>query len=347
MTNELCLAPWNLLRIESDGNCYSCSSAYVKDAYSFGNIFQDEIDEIWNGTKAQKFRQDKENQNYNFCQKERCNLFLAKMPYYTSDYNALYPVYVSLSYDYSCSERCIFCRDKILYLDDEVAKKWESILHSKIIPLLKNAKILEITCAGEIFVSKHSQYILKEILAAYPNLKLKLFSNGLFCTEKKFKELGILNNIEEICISLHCTKKSTYKKIFRNDNYDKIKKNIEYIAFLKQKGIIKSFCLQFVITKYNYKEIKSFIDFAKKNNAFPVFNFVVENNETVFCKNYYNYAIYKQDHYLYNDFVSKLQDPFVREHIPDYLKQYKRINKIQIIKNYIKYLLYILKRKEG
>ena len=358
MKKEVCRAPWNLLRIENDGNCYSCSSAYVKDYYTFGNIFEDDINEIWNGEKALKFRKDKYENVYDFCKRDICNLFASEMcSYYRNvqlnnndesleKYITPYPVYVSLSYDFSCSERCVFCRDKVLVLDENESKKWESILYSKLIPFLQNVKIVEMTCAGELLTSKHSQRLLKKILKALPNIKLKLFSNGIFCTEQKFLELGILENIEEVCISLHCVNKNTYKKIFRTDNFDKVMDNISYISSLKKEGKIKEFCLQFVIIKENYREIKKFIKFALSCGANPVFNFVVENQDSEFCKNHYNYSINKQNHYLYNDFVQTLQDNFVKKYIPEHMKSMKKVSCFKILRNYFDYFLYNLKARK-
>lgn len=346
--NDMCLAPWNLLRIEADGNCYSCSSAYVKDLYSFGNIFTDDIHEIWYGEKAAKFREDKLKKEYNYCKIDQCHLFAKNMNYFSSEQlnHINYPKYVSLSYDNSCSERCIFCRDEIICLDNKTANKWETILHSKIIPLLQNANILEITCAGELFSSVHSQKIVKEIIKTYPNLKLKLFSNGILFTEEKLKDLGILDNIDEICISLHCTNSSTYKKIFRNDNFNKVMKNVEFIADMKKTGKIKNFCLQFVINKHNYKEIKSFIKKAKELGATPVFNYISDTTGTVFTKNMYNYAVYNPKHFLYNSYVKVLEDKFVQENVPDFMRHLKTISTVDIIKNYISYIIY-LKRNRG
>lgn len=354
--NKVCYAPFYLLRVEQDGNCYSCSSAYVKDSYCFGNIFTDDIDDIWNGEKAKLFRKDKLNCEYSFCKRNICNLFASDMCSYfkkpeTKEENDSlsccldsYPLYVSLSYDFSCSEKCVFCRDKTYILEPDIASEWESILYTKIIPLLKHAKILEMTCAGELLISKHSQKMLKEIVHYCPDIKLKLFSNGIYCTEEKFSELGILENIEEVCISLHCVKKDTYKKIFRNENFDKVISNIKYIASLKQKGLVKNFCLQFVITRDNYKEIKEFIKFANSVNAIPVFTFVIKNDETEYCKNYYNYSVHEKEHYLYNSFVSVLQDPFVQKNIPEHLKKYQKISQLLIIKNWFRYIMN--KRKE-
>ena len=355
---DICLAPWNLLRIEQDGNCYSCSSAYVKDYYFFGNIFVDKIDDIWNGEKARKFRKDKLTKKYDYCQYYRCNLLASYFADYNipsfdmkkidDDYSSLiseYPTYVSLSYDFSCSEKCVFCRDKITFLDKDLALKFESIIDTKIIPLLRNVKRLELTCAGEFLASNHSQNVLKKILSFYPNIELKLFTNGIFFTKEKISELGIEKNLKDVCVSVNATKRSTYFKIFRKDNFHLVCENLKYISELKKQGKIDLFCLQFAITRDNYREIKSFVKFSEKYGAIPVFLFVVENPETQYCKNYYNYAVHKQDHYLYNHFVSIISDPLVKKYAKSNFDGFQKISLYKIFKNYVNYLKYIKNRR--
>ncbi len=352
--NNFCDAPWNLLRVEMDGNCYSCSSAYVKDCYSFGSIFKLGFNEIWNGEAAKKFREDKYNGNYSYCKKQDCHLFASDCSFYKrplvnkdmNPYEADFPNVVSLSYDFSCSERCVFCRDNVEVLDPEIAKKWDSVIDSKIIPLLSNVKLLEITCSGELLSSEHSKSVLKRILSVYPNIKLKLFSNGLNFNEENLMELGIVNNLEEVCISLHACTAKTYKHIFRTNNFDKVKKNLNYISLLKKQGLLNSFNIQFVINKYNYKEIKSFIKFVISLGANPVFTYVSDTTNTKFVKNPYNWAIYRENHYLYNDFVAVLNDEFVKKYLPDFLKNLKKISYFKIMKNIYEYMLYKI-RKNG
>jgi radical SAM protein with 4Fe4S-binding SPASM domain len=48
-----CLAPWRELRIRPNGDVYFCPDLYD---YSIGNISESSFKEIWEGDKADKFR---------------------------------------------------------------------------------------------------------------------------------------------------------------------------------------------------------------------------------------------------------------------------------------------------
>ena len=85
------------------------------------------------------------------------------------------PQEVSLCYDYSCTAKCVFCNDNIKVMSEQECAKWNSIISSKLIPLLSNAKYVRLSMVGELFVSKHSQNLVSEIAKNYPNSKFKLY----------------------------------------------------------------------------------------------------------------------------------------------------------------------------
>ena len=341
--NNICYAPWNLIRVEPDGNCYSCSSAFVKDFYNYGNLFEQDLDEIWNGIEAQSFRNDKRTMSYSFCRKNDCFLFCANFASYQNKsieklVSSKYPSLVSLSYDYTCSQRCVFCRDKVMIMPSPIAKKWESILESKIIPMLKDTKLLEISCSGEFFDSKHSQKILKKIVEVYPDIKLRIFSNGINFTQENVEKLGLVKNIAEVCLSIHSGSKRVHRKIFRSETYDRVLENMEYISKLKRDRVFDILNFEFAINVLNYKDIKKFIKLSEKYDAMPIFIMVNDTTNTEFVKKVDKFAVFKTSHYLYNDFVKRLSDPFVYKKLPEFLKILKPVSKIQIIKNYIQHM---------
>ena len=51
-----CAYPFERIEILPDGAVYSCCSAYLKHGFSFGNIFSQDIAQIWNSDHAKKLR---------------------------------------------------------------------------------------------------------------------------------------------------------------------------------------------------------------------------------------------------------------------------------------------------
>lgn len=53
MPKAVCKKPFVRLEIYEDGECASCCPPFI-DNYTFGNLFTDDIDTIWNGKKIKK-----------------------------------------------------------------------------------------------------------------------------------------------------------------------------------------------------------------------------------------------------------------------------------------------------
>ncbi len=71
MNKKICKHPFYTIQIQNTGEVYCCC-CYWTDFYSFGNIFEQSFDEIWNGEKAQQFRRQFIDNNYKYCKLEYC-----------------------------------------------------------------------------------------------------------------------------------------------------------------------------------------------------------------------------------------------------------------------------------
>jgi MoaA/NifB/PqqE/SkfB family radical SAM enzyme len=340
--NKICLNPWNYLCIEYNGNCYFCCSIFLKNKEYIGNILEQDINEIWNGEKAKTFRQNILDKKYTFCNTKMCkNIYTNAQELYQpiNNNNPLIsnlPVYIQLNYDHSCSQHCIFCRDKIEIFSKEEEEKWNNIIHCKFIPLFANAKILSLSGNGELFDSNHSRILIKELLSTYPNIKTEIWSNAIKFNEKNLKELNLIDRIRIAHFSIHAADENTYKKIWKTNNFKTVQDNLNYAAQLKKEKKINSLIFSFVINKKNYKNMKKFVLMAEKYGAETSFT-IAHHKGAKYTSRERNYAIFKQNHYLYNDFVKMIKDPFFQEHNcnMDFDSDLKPISGIQIIKNLI------------
>ena len=342
--NKLCLNPWNFLAIEADGNCFFCCSIFSSDKFSIGNIFEQNINEIWNGDKAKDFRKDVLDLLYSHCDTQRCRFGYARYGWgggtlecRTDSLIAPLPQVVHLIYDYSCSQRCIFCRDSIQYFTKEEEKKYNYVIDTKLIPLLSNAKILSLNGGGEIFDSIHSKLLLKKAIEKYDDLSLELWSNGIKFTKENIEALNIQNRIKIAHISVNAASKEVYKKIFRVDNFERVKQNILYLNELKENKIIEEIQLHFIVNEKNYRDMKKFMKFVNTIEAVVSFSPTSPVHATAFTEKEEIYAVHKTAHFLYNDFVRRLKDPIYKSTncSLDFDTNLKPIPLLTVIKNFI------------
>ena len=336
--NLYCKNPWNCLELNNDGKCFFCNPCF-SNFNLIGNIFEDSIEEIWNGERAQKFRRDVMERKYTYCNYENCNGNKTENLEYNSTIAPL-PEYINIGYDYTCAQRCIICRDEHQALPPEICKKWEDALETHILPITKNVKYMFINCRGEFFDSAHTQKMYAAIIANNPNIKVDFISNGIKCTEQNLKKHNLLDKLFRVHISLHCATRETYKKIFRVDKFNDVMKNIEFISSLKKSGKLEDFEIMFVITAKNYKDMPKFVELAQKLDARAAFSACI-GGYAEYIMNRENYAVFYQNHHNYNDFVKMLKNPIFndRQHcfLPDYLRELKPVSLKHSIKNKIKY----------
>ena len=336
-----CLNPWNYINIEGNGNCNFCCSIYSPDTYFIGNILQQDFNDIWNGEKAKQFRKEILDGNY-----PHCNISFCKNTYKRfydlfqginneNPLEAPYPKIVQFSYDNTCAQKCVFCRDIIEGLSPEQKEKYDNIIDTQLIPMLQNAEKLILSGAGEVFDSEHSKTIIKKAIAKYDKLRLELFTNGVKLTPENLKNLGIEDRISMFRISVNASTRDTYKKIFRADNFDKVMKNLEYVSQIKKDGKLDEIILVFVINALNYKEMRDFVKIAKRIDA--KISIAHKMDYAAFTNRIQDFAVFNPNHYLYNDFVKMLQDPIFKEPCCclDFDYNLKPVSGIQIIKNFI------------
>lgn len=302
--SEACLFPFTVAEINGYGDVYGCCAS-VFIGYCFGNIFEQPFDEIWNGEKAQKFRQQFIDQQFNYCDFNFCAKEWKK---FTPTKIVDYPIRVQLDYDASCNARCIYCREKPYPPDFQ---KFEEHTEDIILPLLKNAKLVNVTARGEIFASNSSKKLINRISEVYPDIKFYVYTNGIECSPEKLSEYGLVGKVEYFVVSIPALTKKIYNKLVVGGNYDKVIKNIKFLGKLKSQNKIKDFILNFVVNSYNYKEMPGFVNFAKENSAKVSFLKLNKQPDNVYI--YDKIAIAEEFHPEHKKYLEAMRNPIFKQ----------------------------------
>lgn len=300
---NVCRFPFDNLEIGWDGEVFCCCPGMHNE--SIGNIKDKTLDEIWYGEELRKFREKILAGDYSSCKRNLCFF----EPQETSDFLNKYkygPKRIKLSYDYECNYRCITCRDNIKMNTDDL---YDRVFLPKIINFVSNVEELCVSGAGDPLFSKHSRKLLSEVCKSDKNIKIELNTNGYYADEKTFKELGIVNNVKKIALTMNASTRDTYKKILRIDAFDRIIENLKYISTLQKKGKIQSLVLNFVIQKLNYEEMPDFVKLAEKFNAYVLFTEYQKWGTAELDNDYEEYAVFEPKHKDYQKFKEILKNP--------------------------------------
>lgn len=316
---NICNHPFSNIEVDRMGHVHCCCRFHLPEI--FGNIYENSFEDVWNSETAQTIRKNVMNDDYSLCNKNTC-VYLAKKNF-DSRYDIeekdispkmkKYPKYVSFCHDKECNLACIICRDKIWRNSEEELKKLNEQIETKFLPMLKDAEFVSISANGDPIASRHSRLLIKRIHETYPNIKFELFTNGTLLNEENLKDLGIINNLYSVKISIHSAHKETYAKMIRNGElyYDKLIKNLEYISKLREKYHF-DLLLLFVTTSLNYKDIPDFIRYADSLNA-NCYISEYSDAQLQSSEKHPERVIVDKNHPEYKELVKVLQDNVFKE----------------------------------
>jgi wyosine [tRNA(Phe)-imidazoG37] synthetase (radical SAM superfamily) len=220
---------------------------------------------------------------------------------------SLYPEYVKFCHDKTCNLHCITCRDDVIGNTAEKTEALDALIETHFLPLLKDAKTVALNGDGELFASKHCRRLVKEIAERYPHIKFAICSNGVMCDEKNCAELGILDRIVSVQISVNAAIKETYDKIMLGGSFDRVRRNIEWLSGLKKEGKIDFLRLVFVVSSINYREMKPFMEWAIELDAIVDF-WEYRPWGNAMAKDYALYAVFNPKHKEYRKLARILKD---------------------------------------
>jgi len=304
------------VEVRENGKINLCSLAFMnyEDCY-IGNLFEENFEDFWNGEKVRNLRRMAFDGQYPHCKSDKCSMLVGLMfkPDIDvsggfSEYIKSYPTHVVFTHDSQCNVNCVFCGNIQKSYPAEKVKEMDSRIETHFLPLCRDAKIVKLQGAGEVFASKHSRNLTKAIAQKYPNIKFHIQSNGIFFDKRNCDDLGITDRLHKAVICAHATKEKTYGKLVKGGNFKPVLKNIEWLGSLKKEGKLKFFYMGFIVTAFNYKEMKDYIMIARKAGAEVYFVQLRIENQWL-EKNERRVAITNESHPKYNDLVRRLQDP--------------------------------------
>lgn len=279
---SFCPAPFSQLVIYPSGKVTPCHM--LKD-YALGNIREETIEEIWNGSPIKKLREELltgNNQLCHSCQEERqCQYLLERfVPYLTFNDNNPHQVFrLDLRLNSVCNLKCIMCTTwhdmKVGFHDDY---DWDSFV-SMLPQTLKEINLY----GGEPFIQNSTNFLIEKYSKINPSC-LWVFSTNLNFNMSHIENSLSKARIGMIHMSVDSLNEKNYKKIRCGGDYSLAFKNIDCLILFRQKycqnksesfRLLASLCVQ----KLNWREIPEFLHFCHEKNLEPWLQFVYDNKE--------------------------------------------------------------------
>lgn len=333
---KFCSNPFNFYETKSNGDVFPCCPSWVNNN-TLGNINTDgNMMDIFNSERAQEFRKSIHDGSFRYCNHDLCpKLSSNSLPNREDikdsrlkdiiDNNRTkidHPVFINFSHDRSCNLQCPSCRIKKVMITsgvqfDKLKRLQDSILDDLSKIDFNTPYVISITGSGDPFASKlFRDFLLSIDGKQHPFLRIQLQTNGVLFTPEMWERMHkIQNNIEYVLVSVDAATEDTYNKVRVNGDWNALLNNIEFLGRLRKDNKIKTLRLDYVVQKYNYREMKQFIGmFLSDPYYVDAVNFsIVTDWNTWTNEEFLDMAVWHEDNPLHQDFVESLKDPVFRK----------------------------------
>ena len=299
-----CPRPFDTILVDKMGSCYACEcQSWLPQ--SIGNLQIKPLAEIIGSEMHKHMQSSITDGTYRYCNENQCAYIRSNDP---DNFKVnIGPMHLRLAIDDSCNLRCPSCRKGLIFHKEGSAYKLGIKLADKINEWLydyKDPVQVHIGSDGDPFASHVYRYFMEQT-PERDNIKYSILTNALMFKEFHKKVPYVINNLQELGVSIDGASKETYEKLRLGGKWDKINENLECISKLKEKHNFR-FILHFVVQKDNYHEMEDIIQLGKQYNADRVWLNKMED-WNVF-DNFGEMNIFDQTHPLHKDYKKELRN---------------------------------------
>ena len=340
-----CARPFQWFSLLDNGNVAPCCPPWV-NGYTYGNLKESSMEEVWNSEKAQEFRRSILDGSFKYCNEKSCPLLQLKIGEVSTlekmkqENPIVYhdiknqktkldhgPRIINCDYDRSCNLSCPSCRRHLIMLSGK--KREEALqLQDKLIDegFTDMAK-LTVTASGDAFASPIFRKLLQNLKKENaPNLDhITILTNGLLI-KKYWDTLSdfVKQKTNIISVSIDAASAETYHINRRGGNWDDLQENLAFIQNIRESGQIYEFKISMVVQENNFHEIK---DFVKMGELYHVDGLVLKIIEPDFIRDLgqkdffaeWEYkAIQEKTHPRHEELCQIIKDPFFSKYIERY-----------------------------
>ena len=261
---NLCPRPKDTILIDKQGSCYACEcTAWLPQ--SIGNLQIKSLTDIIGSGMHQHLQSSITDGTYRYCNEHQCSYIKSDAVLHGQPDRIQH---LRLAIDDSCNLRCPSCRKGMIFHTEGSAYNLGIRLADKINDWLYSYRHdiqVHIGSDGDPFASHVYRHFMEQT-PERDNIKYSILTNGLMFKEFHQKVPYVINNLQELGVSIDGASKETYEKLRLGGKWEKIIEGLECMAEQKQKHGFR-FILHFVVQKDNYHEMETIIDLGEQYGA--------------------------------------------------------------------------------
>ncbi len=297
---KFCNRPFADVYLAPNGEVWPCSWMH----YPIGNLYTQDLDEIWNSEEAKRTRESILDGSFAYCRKTSCP-FLERGELEDLSVEEIEelsivpknPKQIFIANDKICNIACTTCRTSLFCPDKEYKNKIDNVLQN-LLPYINKSNYVNINGNGEFLANNSFIQLLNKIEPQNNDFKIGFQTNGILFDEKHWKQFEHLENYNvRITVTLNSLRKEIYRYLSGGfDKLDLVIENLKFLSKLRKENKINELQVCMVVQECNYQEIPSYIKKLTENDDFsidkitlrPVYKWFGMEEETYWFKNILN-----------------------------------------------------------
>lgn len=297
---KFCERPFTHIYLAPDGEVWPCSWMH----YVIGNLYEQDLDEIWKGEAAQKARESILDGSFAFCRKTSCPRCERRtLPDLMEDERsengivADYPASITIANDKICNIACTTCRQGVYCAQEGEREKIDSVL-KRILPYAEQATYLDMNGNGEFLANPSFLEFLESLHPKSRECRFNFETNGVLFDEAHWSRFSHLKNCQiSVTVTLNSLRREIYQYLSGGfDKIDEVRRNIQFLSRLRREGQISDLKVSMVVQECNFQEIPEYIRVLAETEEYavdqvllkPVYKWFGMNEETYWFKNILN-----------------------------------------------------------
>jgi len=274
---NLCPRPKDTILIDKMGSCYACEcTSWLPQ--SIGNLQIKSLEEIIGSDMHQHLQSSITDGTYRYCNEHQCSYIKSGAVLHGRPDHVQY---LRLAIDDSCNIRCPSCRKGMIFHKEGSAYNLGIRLADKINDWLYNYEHpiqVHIGSDGDPFASHVYRHFMEQT-PQRDNIKYSILTNGLMFREFYKTVPHVINNLQELGVSIDGASKETYEKLRLGGRWKKILEGLECMTELKKKYNFR-FSLHMVVQQENWHEVESMLELGRTYNVDRIYFNKIEDWNT-------------------------------------------------------------------
>jgi radical SAM protein with 4Fe4S-binding SPASM domain len=286
--SKFCVMPFVNIILEPNGEIGLCRHKGTE--FTFGNIKDHTIDEIWSSPKVQAWRESHLNGKPSICKTElvdcRCNL--------CPELNTLLPeaeltntknpkiLRLTANLNGKCNLQCQMCHVWKLPNGFYTEENFWAPARERFFKDILEVDML----SGEPFIQQDTYRLIDEVSSVNPDCKWTFTSNLHWKLTDELKNRLDKIEIKNLIVSIDSLTNEIYAKIRYPGNLDFVLQNLDAMLVYQDERIHKgksnlNIRINYLVQKDNWREVKEMIQFCFQKKVTPFITFLYEPEE--FC----------------------------------------------------------------